>query len=358
MPLKPDTLRIATREDLQFPGPYLLFLGAATSVSDAKTALGLVEWRRQACLGQWRLPGCGVDLGLPDLDAAQAFAQGARSVIVGVAPEGGRLDPAWREPLTQALRSGLHVVSGMHDRLSDDESLQALATRHGVRLLDVRHLPAGLRLPVGNGRPRSGLRLLTVGTDCAIGKKYSALALERALRRRGVAADFRATGQTGIMISGGGLAVDAVVADFIAGAVEVLAPAAAPGHWDLVEGQGSLFHPAYAGVSLGLLHGAQPHALVLCHDTRRPHLEDHPDYPMPEVRACIELNLGLARRTNPHAEFVGVCLNTAGMSEAARDEALAGMQALTGLPTTDPIARGVEPIVDRLLERFPPGWGG
>ena len=169
----------------------------------------------------------------------------------------------------------------------------------------------------GTGKKRSGRRVLTVGTDCAVGKKYTALAIEKEMRARGVDADFRATGQTGIFISGRGIAVDSVVSDFVSGAAEWLSPAAAPQHWDVIEGQGSLFHPAYAGVTLGLIHGSQPDALVLCHDLARTGIADYEGYAIPSYEACFEAYLAAARLTNPAARFAGVSLNTSSLDEAA-----------------------------------------
>jgi uncharacterized NAD-dependent epimerase/dehydratase family protein len=207
-------------------------------------------------------------------------------------------------------------------------------------------------IPVGTGAPRAGRRLLTVGTDCSVGKMYTALAIERSLRRRGLAADFRATGQTGILIAGAGVPVDAVVADFISGAAEAISPARSDGGWDLIEGQGSLFHPSYAGVSLGLLHGSQPDALVLCHEPTRRHMRGLPEYPIPELDVCMEANLAAARLTNPAAKVAGIALNT---SNLPPDEALAMCQrigAWFGLPCQDPVSMGVDAIVDNLLACF------
>lgn len=351
--MAPPTLN--RRSDLDIPHPYLLFIGDVRNAGDAKTGFGLVEWRSAWCAGQWRLPGCTVDLGLPEMDAQQAAAAGVRTLVIGVAPDGGRIPAHWNDALRAALRAGLNLAAGLHDRLNARDDLVGLAAQRGLRLFDARQAPAGMQLPVGTGRRRSGRRVLTVGTDCAIGKKYTALALERELRRRGVAADFRATGQTGVLISGGGLAIDAVVSDFVAGTVEMLAPAAMPDHWDVIEGQGSLYHPAYAGVSLGLLHGAQADAIVLCHDPRRTQIDYLDGYPLPDVETCIALNLQLGALTRPGIECAGISLNTHGMGEAERARACAALAERTGLPVTDPIALGVGPIADRLLARFPAG---
>jgi uncharacterized NAD-dependent epimerase/dehydratase family protein len=331
---------------MQIATPYLIFLGGVSNPLDAKTGRGLVEWRPELCIGQLRQPGCRVDLGLPDLTPAGAHARGARSLVIGVAPAGGRLDPAWIDTLAEALEAGLDLVAGMHTRLASEPRLAASAGALGRRLVDVRVPPAGL--PVASGRKRTGQRLLTVGTDCCVGKKYTALALFRALEGRGRDATFRATGQTGILIAGSGIPMDAVVSDFLSGAAEVLTPDNEPGHWDVIEGQGSLFHPAYAAVTLGLLHGSQPDALVLCHDAGRTHIDEYPDYPIPPLGDCIDAYLRAARLTNPRVRFVGVSLNTSGLPPARRSEAIDSAVARTGLPCADPGLGGIEVLVDGL----------
>ena len=344
---RPDA--VAVRADLEIPRPFLVFMGDVPDRGSAKTGLGLVDWRREWCAGQWRLPGCGVDLGLPEMTPAAAAAAGVRTLVIGAAPDGGRIPGHWLPALHEGLQAGLHLASGLHDALADHPRLVEVARMRGLRLFDARRPPAGLSLPVGTGAPRSGRRVLTVGTDCACGKKYTALALERELRARGVDADFRATGQTGVLISGGGLAIDAVVADFVAGAVELMTPPAAPDHWDVIEGQGSLHHPSYAGVSLGLLHGAQAEAFVLCHDPRRTHIDYLPGYPIPELLESIDLHVRLGSLTRPGIRCAGISLNTEGFSDEDRHRMLGETRSLTGLPVTDPMALGVGPLVDSLL---------
>ncbi len=232
-----------------------------------KTARGLAYWRPEWCIGQYRNPDCRLTLGLPDMDPAQARAAGANTMVIGTASAGGVMPPETVADIIAALDAELNVVSGLHEKLRENAEVVAAAKRNGRALFDAREWTQ--KIPVGNGRKRSGLRLLTVGTDCSVGKMYTTLAIERSMRKRGLRADFRATGQTGIFIAGGGIPVDAVIADFISGAVEFISPAREDDGWDLIEGQGSLFHPSYAGVSLGLLHGAQPDALVLCHEVTR-----------------------------------------------------------------------------------------
>jgi uncharacterized NAD-dependent epimerase/dehydratase family protein len=324
--------------------PYLLFLGDVQTDVFAKTAFGLRDWCKGDVVGQWRLPTCRVDLGINELDAGTAAAAGARSMVVAVASIGGALPQEWVPSLIAALEAGLDLVSGMHARLRDIPEVVAAATRLGRRLHDVRH--ADRALPIATGKRRTGKRLLTVGTDCSVGKKYTALALARELQARGLNADFRATGQTGIMIAGDGIAIDAVVADFIAGAAEQISPEAAPDHWDVIEGQGSLFHPAYAGVTLGLLHGSQADALVLCHDPTRVEVNGFPGYPIKSLTEALAGYLTLARLTNSEARFVGVSLNTAKLATNARAAALADASAETGLPACDPMQDGVGAIAD------------
>lgn len=326
--------------------PYLLFIGDAHDQLAAKTAAGIAYWRPEQCVGQLRLPGCNADLGLPDLSVRQAADKGARTLVIGVANRGGVISPAWIPTLLEALEVGMDLASGLHRRLCDVADLARAAERLGRRLIDVRHPTR--EFEVANGKPRSGERLLTVGTDCSLGKMYTSLAIEREMRRRGRKADFRATGQTGIFIAGEGVSIDAVVADFISGAVEWLAPANDPDHWDLIEGQGSLFHPSYAGVSLGLLHGAQPTALVMCHEPNRPHMRGLPHYKVPGLRECIDANLEAARLTSPEVRLVGISLNTSALDPSAAESVLRQTEDTFGVPAVDPVRGGVGPIVDRL----------
>lgn len=316
------------------PQPYLLFLGDVADAGYAKTAFGLRDWARERCAGEYST-GAKVSTGLPPMTPAEARAAGARALVIGVANKGGVIDPSWVPALVEALDAGLDIVSGMHVRLADVPELAAAAKRNSRRLIDVRRPPA--RLAVGTGIKRPGKRLLTVGTDCAVGKKYAALAIARAFAERGVDADFRATGQTGIMIAGGGMPLDAVVSDFEAGAAEVLSPAAAPAHWDVIEGQGSLFHPGYAAVSLGLLHGSQPDAFVVCHDPARSTMLGLPHLPTPSVEEVAELTIRLGSRTNPGIRWAGVALNTSAYDEAEADAIIQRETDRLALPVADPL---------------------
>lgn len=333
-------------ENLTLPQPYLLFLGDTTEPSFAKTAFGLVDWARDRCVGEYAVAGCTVSTGLPRLTPAEAHAVGARSLVIGVANQGGIIGDAWVAALTEALDAGLDLVSGMHMRLVSVPALAEAAARLGRRLIDVRVPPPAI--PVGTGRKRSGKRLLTVGTDCALGKKYTALALHRAFVARGIDADFRATGQTGIMIAGGGIPMDAVVSDFEAGAAEILSPDAASDHWDVIEGQGSIFNPAYAAVSLGLLHGSQPDVFVVCHDPTRKMILGLDGFALPSVEEVIDLTIRLGSRTNPAIRCAGVSLNTSRLADVEAEALLAAERARLGLPVADPIRGG--PAFDALVD--------
>ncbi|MEZ5498277.1 MAG: DUF1611 domain-containing protein [Steroidobacteraceae bacterium] len=337
-----NILRITLRK------PYLILVGDETDTTYAKTGLGIVQWRGADVAGQLRLSPAAVDLGVADLTIAEAARKRVGSLVVGVAPVGGKVPEAWWHSMREAAAAGLDVVAGLHTRLNDSPELVATARKSGVGLIDVRVPPSPL--PVGTGRKRSGLRLLTVGTDCAIGKKYTALAIERAMRDAGLPATFRATGQTGIMIAGEGMPIDAVVADFVSGAAEVLSPDNAPTHWDVIEGQGSLFHPGYSGVSLGLLHGSQPDAIVVCHDATRDRVSGWPHYALPSLAECIEVHERLARRTNPAARVVGVSVNTSALPGTKRIDYLAVLRDRHGLPAVDPLIDGCGDIVAHIKE--------
>lgn len=337
---------------MEIARPYLLFLGDVPDALAAKTALGIVDWRPEWCIAQHRLPGCKADARCPDMAVAEAAAAGAKTMIVGVANAGGVLPDHWIASIVEALDAGLDVATGLHVRLASIPAIAEAAARNGRKLHDVRF--SHERFATGKGVKRPGLRLLTVGTDCSVGKKYTALALEKEMRARGLDADFRATGQTGVFISGRGAAIDAVVADFISGAVEWLSPAAAPSHWDVVEGQGSLFHPSFSGVTLGLLHGAQPDAFVVCHEPTRTKMRGV-QHPLPSIREVIDLTVACGRLTNPAIRPVGISINTEHLDEAEAWRVCEAAAATHGLPATDPVRFGVAPIVDRLSALFPGG---
>ncbi len=326
--------------------PYLLFLGDAADPLAAKVAQGIRDWRPDAAIGQYRMAGCNADMGLPDLTIAEAAAAGVRTLVVGVANRGGVIAPAWISVLSEALAAGLDLASGLHNLLRDEPALVAAASAHGHRLHDVR-VP-DRRYPIANGKPRAGRRCLAVGTDCSVGKMYTALAMERAMHARGMAATFRATGQTGILITGDGVPLDAVVADFMAGSIEWLTPDNDARHWDLIEGQGSLFHASYSGVTLALMHGGRPDALILCHEPTRRHMRGLPDYRPPTLEALRDVSLTMARMVNPEVRVTGVSINTAAMHEEAALDYLEAVERRLGLPTVDPFRQGAERLVAAL----------
>lgn len=330
--------------------PYLIFVGDETRITYAKTGRGIADWRRDLCVGQLRLSSDAADLGLPDLSIEAARAAGAQSLIVGTALVGGSLPPAWIDTLSAAARAGMDLVAGLHSRLDSIPELVDAAQAGGVSLVDVRTPPRDL--PVGSGEKRSGRRLLTVGTDCALGKKYTALQLERDLRAAGYSADFRASGQTGIMIAGEGVPIDCVVADFISGAAELLSPANDPAHWDVIEGQGGIFHPGYAAVSHGLLIGSQPDAFVVCHAAGRSHIEGWPHVPIPSIGEVIERTVAIGSLTNAAIRCIGISVNCSALPQEERAAYLAALSERYQLPAVDPLIDGTAAIVEQIGASF------
>src|SRR6056297_1696398 len=326
--------------------PYLLFLGDAPDQLAAKVAQGIRDWRPDNAVGQFRMEGCKADVRLPDMDLAAARAAGAKTLVIGVANRGGVISAAWKKVLVQALEDGFDLASGLHNLLRDEEDLAAVARATGRTLHDVR-VPS-VTYPIANGVKRSGKRCLAVGTDCSAGKMYTSLAMDREMKARGLKSSFRATGQTGILITGGGVPLDAVIADFMAGAVEWLTPDNDDDHWDHIEGQGSLFHVSYSGVTMALVHGGQPDALILSHEPTRTHMRGLPGYDLPSLEALRDTALPLARVANPACQVVGVSVNTAAMAE---DEALSYLEAVEkrmGLPAVDPFRQGAARLADAL----------
>ncbi len=327
--------------------PYLLFLGDAPDALAAKVARGIRDWRPEFCLGQIRLPGCAADMGVPDMTLAEARTAGAQTLVIGVANRGGVISPAWKKVLVQALEEGFDLASGLHNLLRDEPDLRAVAEATGQQLHDVR-VPS-VDYPIANGERRRGKRVLAVGTDCSVGKMYTALCLEKEMRARGMKASFRATGQTGILITGDGVPLDAVVADFMAGSIEWLTPDNDDDHWDIIEGQGSLFHVSYSGVSMALIHGGQPDALILCHEPTRTHMRGLPGYALPALEDVRDTALMMARVANPAATVTGVSVNTQGIADEAEARAyLAEVEARLGLPAVDPYRFGAGKLVDAL----------
>jgi uncharacterized NAD-dependent epimerase/dehydratase family protein len=335
---------------MEIAKPYLLFLGDVQDDLAAKTAHGIVDWRPEWCVGQLRLPGCRADCRIQDLTLEEARARGARTLIVGVVNAGGVLPPRWIATIVAAIEAGFDVATGLHRRLSSVPEIAEAAAKSKANLFDVRF--STMTFPTGSGKKRPGRRILSVGTDCSVGKKYTALALERGMRERGLKAEFRATGQTGILISGRGVAIDAIIADFISGAAEWLSPANDPDHWDVVEGQGSLFHPSFAGVTLGLLHGTQPDAFVVCHEPTRKTMRGV-EHGLPTIAEVIERTIAEGRLTNPGIRCTGLAINTEMLSEADAMGVLDRTAAEHRLPCVDPIRTGVEPLVNEIVRRFP-----
>ena len=336
---------------VQLNPPYLILIGDLTDSTYAKTGFGLVQWRPDLVAGQLRFAGCNLDLGVPDMTITEAVKAGVKSLVIGVAPIGGIVPDCWWYSIEEAARAGLDIVCGLHFRLADYLAVAAAAEASGARLIDVRKPPK--TIPVGTGIKRTGKRVLTVGTDCAIGKKYTALALDQAMRDAGINCTFRATGQTGIMLAGEGIPIDAVVADFVSGAAELISPDNDINHWDVIEGQGSLFHPGYSGVALGLLHGSQPDAFILCHDATRTAVSGWEHYALPGIREAIDLHVLLGSRTNPDIRCVGISINTSKLAKDKRRDYLARLTAETGLPCIDPIIDGCGAIIEHINQLYP-----
>jgi uncharacterized NAD-dependent epimerase/dehydratase family protein len=332
---------------MKIAAPYLLFIGDATDHLSIKMAHGAADWRPELCVGEYSVSGCSVSTGMATMDIPAAAKQGAKSFILGFANSGGLLEKKWLPYIVEAMDAGMDIVSGMHQKLSDFPELVAKAQQTGQQLLDIRHPKQNFI--TGTGVKRSGKRLLTVGTDCSVGKMYTSLSIEKAMRERGVNIDFRATGQCGILIAQQGIAIDCVIADFISGATESLSPDNSADHWDIVEGQGSLSHPAFAGVSLGILHGSQPDALVICHALNRSHMRGIPSSGFPSIENTIELNLQAARLTNPNVKVVGIAVNTSSVSVEKGQEICAEYSQQFNLPCIDPLRDGAQSIAKTLI---------
>lgn len=326
--------------------PYLLFLGDAPDQLAVKVAQGIKDWRPENSVGQFRMQGCGADLGLTDMTLSEAKAAGARTLVIGVANRGGVISQAWRDVMVQALEMGFDIASGLHNLLRDEGPVMAAAQTFGGTLHDVRVPSVGY--PIANGVKRSGKRVLAVGTDCSVGKMYTALAMDAEMNKRGMKSTFRATGQTGILVTGHGVPLDAVVADFMAGAIEYLTPDNEPDHWDHIEGQGSLFHASYSGVTMALIHGGQPDALILAHEPTRTHMRGLPDYTLPSLEQLRDTALPIARVVNPACQAVGISVNTQHFGEDQALSYLAEVEARMGLPAVDPFRQGAGRLVDAL----------
>ena len=326
--------------------PYLLFLGDAPDQLAAKVAQGIKDWRPDNAVGQFRMEGCKADVGLRDMDLAQAREAGAKTLVIGVANRGGTISQEWKKVLVMALEEGFDLASGLHNLLRDEPDLVAVAEATGRTLHDVR-VP-DVKYPIADGVKKRGKRCLAVGTDCSVGKMYTGLAMDLEMKKRGLKSSFRATGQTGILITGNGVPLDAVVADFMAGSIEWLTPDNDDDHWDHIEGQGSLFHVSYSGVTMALIHGGQPDALILSHEPTRTHMRGLPDYQQPSLQQLRDTALTLARVANPACQVVGISVNTQHMSEDEANTYLAKVEAEMGLPAVDPFRHGAARLVDAL----------
>jgi uncharacterized NAD-dependent epimerase/dehydratase family protein len=317
-----------------------------------KTARGVIRYRPEEVVAILDSERAGESYGeLPIVGTvAEALALEPNTALVGVATQGGRFPPAWRELLKQCIASGLNLESGLHEFITDDPELSQLAALHGVELRDLRKPPPGLNVPTGANLTHPAKVALMVGSDCAIGKMTVALELDAEAKRRGLPSEFVPTGQTGIAIAGWGLSVDAVVSDFVAGAAEglVLEGVARGGGLLLVEGQGSLLHPAYSGVTLGLLHGSAPHAYVLCHLTGQRFVDDDERFPMPSLASLVELHDRVSLLARP-ARVAAIALNTRALGDREARDAVIVAEDETGLPATDPVRFGAGPLLDALL---------
>ena len=317
-----------------------------------KTARGVIRYGPDPVVAILDSQRAGAtDEGIPVVGTVNdALCFNPTTALVGVATQGGRFPPAWRQLLTSCIAKGLDVESGLHEFISDDPELAELAGRYGVELRDLRKPPEGITVPTGENLRVSARIVLTVGSDCAIGKKTVAVELDLEARRRGLASVFVPTGQTGIAIAGWGIAIDAVIADYVAGASEwlVVEGARRGGELLFVEGQGSLVHPAYSGVTLGLIHGSTPHLFVLCHRAGADEIEGYPGHRLPSLGELVELHERVALPARP-ARVAAVALNTAGLDDEAAVEAIRTAEAETGLPADDPVRFGAGGLLDAIL---------
>jgi len=327
--------------------PYLLYLGDAKNLVQAKTAAGIAYFRPDQCTGYCRLPNAEAKIdNLPELSIEKAKEKGAKTFVIGLANQGGFIPENWIEDIISAIKLDFNIASGMHERLEDVKVIAEHAKTYNVKLYNVRHYSDSL--PVGNGTPRLGKRILTVGTDCSTGKMYTALKIQEEMQKRKLKSDFVATGQTGILVSGKGISIDAVAADFISGTAEHLSPSNQETDFYIVEGQGSLYHPSYAGVSLGLLHGSQPDYIVMCHDYSRKHIRHLKNYSLPDIKDCIKTNLEMGKLTNPNIKCIGISVNTSSIGDEESKIYLSKLEKEIGLPATDPCKFGVTKLVDSI----------
>ena len=307
---------------MNIPTPYHVFLGDPRDFKQAKVAHGVVEWRPELCVGQYSLPSCEVDLNLPVMTPKQAVKAGAKTFLIGISPFTTSLPDSYREIIREAMSVGLNIASPLHEALDDE--LEFYAAACGVKIYNFRHRPDVY--PKGTGEVREGMRLLTVGTDCACGKKFTALSLSRAMTAAKIPNTFRSTGQTGFLISQSGINNDTIEADFLSGAAEWLSPVNDANHWDVIEGQGALSHPSFGGGSLSLIYGSQPDVIVMCTEPGRLTQRGVKMAPLSLVEE-IEYVLTVARRTNPNVRLGAISLFTKYLDEAQREQAFADVIA-------------------------------
>ena len=327
----------------------LLAEGHSNDPHHGKTARGVMRYRPEEIVALLDSTRAGEEQdGFPIVGTVdEALPLGATTALVGVATSGGRFPAAWRELLKDAIRAGLDVENGLHEFITDDEELSSLARAHGVELRDLRKPPPGLNVPTGANLTHGSRVVLTVGSDCAIGKMSVALELDRQARGRGLKSQFVPTGQTGIAIAGWGMAIDAVVSDFLAGATErlVLEGVERGGEILFVEGQGSVLHPAYSGVTLGLIHGSAPHAYVLCHQAGSRFVDEDERFPIPPLSTLARLHEELSLLARP-AKVRAVALNTRYLEDDAARAAIDEAERETGLPADDPVRFGGAKLLD------------
>ena len=325
--------------------PYLLFLGAAKDDLAIKTAAGVNYWRPEWCVGQLLFKDAKAKLNIEEMSISEAAAKGAKTLVIGVVNSGGVIPSIWIHTILEAINAGMNIASGMHTRLSSVKEFKDAAYKNNVQLYDLRF--NDMQFKTGTGEKRIGKRLLTVGTDCSVGKKYTALAIEKAMNEKNIKASFKATGQTGVLIAESGIAIDAVISDFISGAVEWLSPDNSNGSWDIIEGQGSLFHPSFAGVSLGLLHGSQPDKFIVCHEPTRINMRGV-DTKLPTIGDVIKKTIELGSLTNPNIKCAGIALNTSSLKEETNLKK--ELSEKYSLPCLDPLQDYLSPFINSILE--------
>lgn len=330
------------------PKPYLIYLGRSQTKYSAKIADALMTWSKDDVKSYYAHPDCKVKYDLPFTTPEEAVKYGVKSLVIAFANSGGFLTDEDIKIAARALKSGLNVISGMHKKLEDYPEIKEALKITKAKVFNLRF--HNIELKTDDSEKRPGKRILTVGTDCSVGKMFATLALDAELKNRQLKSKFCATGQTGIILSGEGIAIDAVIADFISGAAAYLSPATNELDYYVIEGQGSLHHPSFAGVSLGLLHGSQPDHLVLCHDHLRTKMR-HTNFNLPSIDETIELNLITAKRVNPNVCFKGIVLNLSGIDNLEEKHKIRDFyEDKYNLPVSDIFSINIRNIVDNILK--------